>query len=149
MDATIQVSVSSLGIYLGAGRGGIALFSEDGRSLAFKYGYFAPGVKTDLFDMDLARHLPWYAGELRAGRPVIVQRAPEDVPAEAVEERAVVAAVGVKSNITLPLKAGGEVVGALGWDFVATHRNWSAEFLSRLERLRQRALPAPGERTAR
>jgi transcriptional regulator with PAS, ATPase and Fis domain len=135
MDATIQVSVSALGAYLGSERGGIALFSEDGRSLLFQYGYFAPGVKTDLFDMDLARALPWYGGELRAGRPVIVPHAPEGVPVEALEERAAIAAIGIKSNITLPLKAGGVIVGVLGWDFLVTYHNWSPEFLSRLELL--------------
>jgi transcriptional regulator with GAF, ATPase, and Fis domain len=135
MDATVARSVSELGAYLGASRGGIALFSEDGRSLIFQYGYFAPGATTALLDMDLARALPWYAGELRAGRPVVLPRLPEGLPVEALEERAAVAAIGIKSNVTLPLKAGGEVVGALGWDFLATQRSWSAEFLARLELL--------------
>ena len=41
MDETIQASVSALGAYLGSEHGGIALFSEDGRSLMFHYGYVA------------------------------------------------------------------------------------------------------------
>jgi transcriptional regulator with GAF, ATPase, and Fis domain len=135
MDGTIQASISELGAYLGAERGGIALFSEDGRSLTFKYGYFAAGVNADLYVTDLAQALPWYAGELRAGRAVIVPRVPHGFPPEAVAELEFAAAIGLKSNVTLPLKAGGEVLGVLGWDHLSAYRSWSPEFLSRLELL--------------
>jgi formate hydrogenlyase transcriptional activator len=135
MDDTIQASVSGLGAYLGGERGGIALFSEDRSSLAFKYGYFVPGVNKDLFEMDLARALPWYTAELRAGRPVIVPHVPHGVPPEAATELEFAASIGIKSNLSLPLKAGGEVLGVLGFDYLTTYRSWSLEFLSRLELL--------------
>ena len=135
MDETIETSVSALGAYLGSERGGIALFSEEGPSLVFRYGYFAPGADQALYEADLARALPWYAEELRAGRPVILPHAPEGVPPEAVAEHRHVAALGLKSNISLPLKAGGEVLGVLAWDHLAAYRSWSADLISRLELL--------------
>jgi formate hydrogenlyase transcriptional activator len=135
VDATIQTSLSAVGAYLGSERGGIALFSEDGRSLIYKYGFFVPGTDTALYETDLARAVPWYAGELRAGRRVILPRLPEGLPPDALAERAHVAAIGLKSAFGLPLRAGGEVLGVLGWDHLATHRSWSPEFLSRVELL--------------
>ena len=135
MDETIQASVSALGAYLGSDRGGIALFSEDGRSLAFRYGYFTAGADPALFETDLAQALPWYVGELREGRPVILPHLPEALPPEAVAERAFSSRIGLKSTFALPLKAGGEVVGGLGFDYLTAYRHWSPEFLSRLELL--------------
>jgi len=125
LDATIQTSVSAVGAYLGSERGGIALFSEDGRSLMYTYGYFVPGTDTTLYETDLARAVPWYAGELRAGRRVILPRLPEGLPLDALGERAHVSAIGLKSTFALPLRAGGEVLGVLGWDHLATYRSWS------------------------
>ena len=58
---------------------------------------------------------------------MILRRAPEDVPTEAAAERAFVAAIGLKSDIALPLKAGAEVLGALGVDHLAAPCDWSAE----------------------
>ena len=135
MDATIHVSVSALGAYLGSDRGGIALFSDDGRSLAFRYGYFAAGTSPALFETDLALALPWYVGELREGRAVILPHLPEALPPEAVAERAFASGIGLKSAFALPLKAGGEVVGGLGFDYLTAYRRWSPELLSRLELL--------------
>jgi transcriptional regulator with PAS, ATPase and Fis domain len=135
MDETIEASVSALGAYLGSEHGGIALFSEDRCSLVFRHGYFAPGVSPYLLGVDLAAALPWYGAALRAGRPVILPHLPLDLPPEAAEERELTVAVGIKSNITLPLKAGGVVLGALGWDFLAAHRSWSPDLISRLELL--------------
>ena len=81
VDRTIQASLQELGAFLGSERGGIGLFSEDGSSLVFRYGYFTPEAPRQLFEADLAQALPWYVGELRAGRPVIVrQRARRRTP---------------------------------------------------------------------
>ena len=148
LDAAIEASLTELAPILGGDRGGIAQFSEEGRCLFFTHPYAAPGADRRLFNSDLAAAHPWWAAELRAGRPVIVPRVPEGLPEEAVAEWAHAAALGLKSHLALPLKVGDEVLGALGVDHVAAYRDWSPGFLSRLRdvggRLRQRALPAPG-----
>ncbi len=157
VDRTIQASLQELGAFLGSERGGIGLFSEDGSSLVFRYGYFTPEAPRQLFEADLARALPWYVAELRAGRPVIVRRVPDDMPPEAEAERAIVVALGLQSTIALPLSAGGEVLGAIGVDHYARRCDWPPELLSRFEvlasiyantlyRQRARARPAAGGR---
>ena len=133
VDGTIQASLQELGAFLASERGGVGLFSEDGSSLVFRYGYFARGAPRDLFGADFAQVLPWYVGELRAGRPVIFRRVPDDVPPEAEAERAVVVALGLQSTIALPLSAGGEVLGAIGFDHYARPCDWPPELLSRFE----------------
>jgi PAS domain-containing protein len=121
MDGAIDTSLAEVGAFLGSERGGIGLFSEDGRSLRFAHGYFAPGAPKDHFEADLAEVLPWYAGEVREGRS-IVWRSAEDIPPEATAERAVVAALGLKSTCDAPGRAAR--CSAAGVDHYAVHCSW-------------------------
>jgi transcriptional regulator with GAF, ATPase, and Fis domain len=59
----------------------------------------------------------------------------DELPDEARAEWAYTEAVGLKSHFTVPLKAGGEVVGALGVDHFSAHSSWSQELISRIELL--------------
>ena len=135
LDDAIQASVVELGAYLGSERGGVGLFSEDGRSLFYKYGYFAPEASTLFYETDLARALPWYVSQVRAGRTMVLRKPLEDLPPEAEAERQAVGALGLKSGVLLPLRAGGQVLGALGVDHLNTPCSWPPELLSRLELL--------------
>jgi transcriptional regulator with GAF, ATPase, and Fis domain len=135
LDDAIQASVVEFGAYVGSERGGVALFSEDRRSLYFKYGYFAPGASTLLYETDLAQALPWYIAGVREGRTMIFRGDVDELPPEAEGERRVVAAMGVKSNILLPLKAGGQILGVLGADHLAVPCSWPPDLVSRLELL--------------
>ena len=56
--------------------------------------------------------LSWYLAEVRGGHTVFARRLPEDLPLEAHRERQYCVAHGIKSNVTIPLKAGGSVLGA-------------------------------------
>ena len=134
-DSAIQSSLDRLHGLLRSERGGIALFSEDGRTLLFRYAYAAPGESREYHGIDLAQTFPWYVGELRAGRSVVLRRASEDVPTEAAAERAFVAQSGLKSTIALPLMAGTALLGVLGADHFAEPCDWSEEAVSRLQLL--------------
>jgi hypothetical protein len=57
MDGAIDTSLAEVGAFLGSERGGIGLFSEDGRTLKFAHGYFAPGAPNDHFEANLAELL--------------------------------------------------------------------------------------------
>jgi transcriptional regulator with GAF, ATPase, and Fis domain len=134
-DDAIQSSLDRLRGLLRSERGGIALFSEDGQSLLYRYAYAAHGESREYHGTDLAQTFPWYVGELRAGRSVILRCAPEDVPTEAAAERAFVTQSGLKSTIALPLMVGTELLGVLGADHFAEPCDWSGEAVSRLELL--------------
>ncbi len=64
VDGTIQASLQELGAFLASERGGIGLFSEDGSSLVFRYGYFTPESAPAAL-----------RGRLRAGLAVVRRRA--------------------------------------------------------------------------
>ena len=59
-------------------------------------------------------------------------RLPEDIPAEAVNERTHVIKTGMKSNLAIPLKAGGIVLGVLSFGAFREFRAWPDELVQRL-----------------
>jgi FixJ family two-component response regulator/signal transduction histidine kinase len=76
--------------------------------------------------------LPWLIGELQAGRVVALSDLPEGLPAEATAERAHVARTGLRSHLSIPLRVGGRVAGALSFAGVHSAREWSAGLINRL-----------------
>jgi transcriptional regulator with GAF, ATPase, and Fis domain len=77
--------------------------------------------------------LPWYFGELRAGRIVALRDAPNDFPGEATAEVEYCRRIGLKSNLGIPLRIGGRVIGAIA--FTAFHRTraWPEDLVVRLK----------------
>jgi transcriptional regulator with GAF, ATPase, and Fis domain len=81
----------------------------------------------------MATALPWYTGELRAGRCIALPRILEGLPEDARGERGYAESTGIKSHVGLPLEVDREIVGSLGIATFHRHREFSPEFLSRLE----------------
>jgi formate hydrogenlyase transcriptional activator len=82
--------------------------------------------------VDLAS-LPWYTAQVRAGRPLVLSRLPEDLPPEAAAEAELAAAIGLKSSLTLPLTIGGRVLGGLGLGVFHAPRRGAPELIPALE----------------
>ena len=151
IDKTIQASVSALGAYLGSDRGGIALFSEDGRSLAFPGTDTSPRERSPaLFETDLAQALPWYVGEVREGRPLISRALPEGAPGRGRRRASLRLAIGLKSPVRGAVEGRGGGRRWLGVDYLTACHDWSPESLvadgAARERLCQGALPAGGRK---
>jgi PAS domain S-box-containing protein len=68
-----------------------------------------------------------------AGRTIVL-RSLEDVPEQGAVDRESARAVGIQSNLTLPLAAGGEPpVGALAFNTLRTERDWPGALVKRLQ----------------
>jgi len=77
--------------------------------------------------------MDWLFSQVRAGRTVVLRSLPEDLPAEAVEEREYVARVGIRSNLSIPLRIGGQIIGAIGFGAFQTTRPWPEDLIARLK----------------
>ena len=77
--------------------------------------------------------LPWYIGQFRSGKTVFARRIPEDLPPEAGKERRYCKEHGVQSNVAIPLKAGGVVLGAITFAFLKRRCEWPEEIINRLQ----------------
>ena len=76
--------------------------------------------------------LPWLVGEIRAGLVVALASLPDGLPPEAVAEAARVRHTGLRSHLSIPLRVGGRVVGALSFGGFRAARAWPAEVVTRL-----------------
>ena len=92
-------------------------------------GVSAPdrGLRTNL-----AEFYPWLAGKVISGEVVVLSRF-EDLPQEAARDAAAARRGGTKSNVTIPLRIGGVVVGAVLFGAIIRQRAWSPETVQRLK----------------
>jgi len=76
---------------------------------------------------------PWVVQEMLAGRIVVLPSLPAALPAEAITDRANARLLGLRSNLTIPLAAGGlPPVGALALNTLRAEREWPDELVRRL-----------------
>ncbi len=71
--------------------------------------------------------IPWYTQQIRDGRTLVFSRLPDDLPPDAIGERATAERDGMKSHATIALQMDGEVFGALGFTCHQEFRQWTPE----------------------
>jgi signal transduction histidine kinase len=79
---------------------------------------------------------PWSVQTLRRGKAVRFSRI-DELPAEAVIDRASYARAGTRSMVSLPLRAGGPMLGVLSFGSVRREYAWPDELVERLNLLSQ------------
>ena len=84
-----------------------------------------------------AEGLRWYLGRLRRGEIVRVVEAERDLPLDADPERTYVRQAGMKSNLTVPVLIGGQLVGALAVGTFRHRREWPEPLVDRVRLLAQ------------
>jgi signal transduction histidine kinase/ABC-type uncharacterized transport system substrate-binding protein len=77
---------------------------------------------------------PWTASQLERGQVVRFSRL-DELPVEAVVDRRGYQSRGTRSYLSLPLSAGGPVLGVLSFDVVRGERIWPEELVQRLQLL--------------
>lgn len=132
LDEMIQKSLKILVEFLGNDRSTLIRITDDEHQVLVTHCHSVPGCKPFPLGPVADERLPWFIGQLRRGKEVFVRRVPEDLPAEAQKEREYCLANGFQSNVSVPLKAGGGVVGAITFAFLNRQCEWPAEVVSRL-----------------
>ncbi len=75
---------------------------------------------------------PWLVGEIRAGRVVALADLPHGLPLEAAPYADRARRIGLRSHLSIPLRVGGRVVGALSFGGLRGARTWPDEVITRL-----------------
>ena len=130
VDAQIEHALERLVDFLGVERGSFGQISEDDKGILATHSFVVPGYPP-LPPLIVEYELPWYAEQVRRGELMRFDRLPGDAPAEAVNEREYVIKTGMKSNLTIPLKAGGVVLGVLSFGAFRQFRSWPDELVQR------------------
>jgi transcriptional regulator with GAF, ATPase, and Fis domain len=129
VDALRQVVLA-----LGYDRSNVSELSGDRSVFTPVASWARPGIEPHAEPIR-ARDLPWYAGEFLAGRMVCLSRLPDELPPDAVAERAYIVQIGMKSHLALPLIAENTVMGFVGLGSFARYVAWPDSIQNRLRTL--------------
>lgn len=83
--------------------------------------------------LELARPAPWFDGMLMKGRTVAFSSVKELPPEFRANDWITFRRYVPKSNVSVPIRIGGEVVGSLGFASLKKERTWSPRLIRRLE----------------
>jgi signal transduction histidine kinase len=130
IDATFEASLRQLGEFLTLDRVSLFRLSRDGEQFAITSSWSAPGVER-ASGIILSRDFPWFVEQLVRDRPVAFSRL-ADLPPEAARDVESLRRRGVRSNLVIPLVAGGRVFGSVSFVTVSAERSWPPELVQRL-----------------
>ena len=128
LDKALEHGLGEVVTFLGADRG--ALDEHRSGEPRSRIAWAAPGFEELPWIME-ADEFPWTAAKLRDGDIVRFSRT-DDLPTAAASDRASYTRVGTRSHVSLPLRAGGALLGVLSLDSVRDERDWSDELVERL-----------------
>ena len=129
VDAAITDALRRIVLLLDVDRSQLVRFARRGGEVEITHSWAVDGVPA-VKPKSIADDYPWAARRLRAGEPVVVPRL-DDLPPEAAVDAAAWRRVGVKSNLTMPLRVAGRVEGALALGCLRHDREWPEALVAR------------------
>ncbi len=131
LESEIESTLREILQFLGFDRSSFGEFAPDGTMtiLSSVAVEGVPPVPKGRFNIPL----PWYLAQLRANRIVVLETILDKIPPEAVAEAEYVRKSGVRSNLAIPLRVGGKVVGAIAFAAFHKTRAWPEEMVARLK----------------
>jgi signal transduction histidine kinase len=133
IDSALESGLQQVGTFLGVDRGNLDTY--DGGEPGLRISWAQPGLEEPPRLMD-AGPFPWSAETLGRGEIVRFARL-EQLPAAAAIDRASYLRAGTRSKVSLPLRAGGTMLGVLSFGSVRDERAWPNELVERLHLLSQ------------
>ncbi len=132
-DRLIDTSLEALVGFLGNDRSTLIEFAEGKPRAVVTHAYAVAGCEPYPLGPLADDWLPWFVGQIRGGKTVFLKHLPEDLPPEAEQEKRYCLAHGLQSNVTIPLRAGGAIVGGLTFAFLKRRCEWPPEVIARLQ----------------
>ncbi len=137
IGAEIDRWIREIVLGLNLDRGALAQIDAKSDKLVVRHSWSRDHLFKLPIGLELAQPAPWFHQVLMNGRTLAFSKV-SDLPPEFFRSdwktyRRYVA----KSNVTVPLRMGGEVVGALGFGTTRKERTWSPRLVSRLELVAQ------------
>ena len=129
--AEIEGGLGRLNGFLGFDRSTFWEFADNGDRIALCS--VAVGGVEAVARGPSAMRMDWLFDQVRAGRTVVLRSLPDDLPAEEVDLREYVARIGIRSQLSIPLRVGGRIIGAIGFGAFHDTRPWPEELIARLK----------------
>ena len=132
IDEEIDNTLKTLVEYLKFERGTLLEVSNSGNDLIVTHQFAQPGIRRTNGSYSSRESVPWFHEQLMSGKTLILTH-PDDLPPEAVKERELSSKVNFKSSITIPISAGGKIIGALGFNTETFDIKWYDDLVNRLK----------------
>jgi len=131
LDVALERALQQVVTFLGVDRGNVDEYVGDAPTVRISWALPGFGEPPELLD---ARQFPWTAQKLRRGEVVRFSRI-DELPEEAAVDRVSYERVRTRSKVSLPLRAGGPMLGVLSFGLVRRERAWPDELVERLRLL--------------
>jgi formate hydrogenlyase transcriptional activator len=131
VEFEIQVAQTLLRQFLGFDRSTFAEFRDDG-ALVVLSSTAKEGIEVTPLG-PVPAQLDWFLSKLRAGEIFAVQSPADDLPPEAIGEQEYFQRTGLHSHLSIPLRIGGNIIGAIAFAAFRETRAWPADLIARLK----------------
>jgi signal transduction histidine kinase len=128
LDAALGAALQQAVNFLGMDRGNLDEYVDG--SLAARIAWTEPGLQP-LPSILTGGQFKWTMETLQRGG-IVRFSGLDDLPASASADRAAYARLGTRSYLSIPLRAGGPLLGVLSFDSVRAERKWPDELVHRL-----------------
>src|SRR5262245_9038175 len=130
LETAFETSLRQLGQFLGLDRVTLYRLSRDPGEFVAAYTWSGPGVEPAP-RVYAGRDFPWITSQLLREQPVGFSIA-DELPPEAMRDAETFRRRGVRSNLAIPMVAGGRVLGSLAFVTLKVERVWTDELVQRL-----------------
>jgi formate hydrogenlyase transcriptional activator len=127
----IQLAQTVLRKFLGFDRCSFGEFNQDG-----SISVISSSANDDLEPVPpglFVPHLPWYLAKLLVGERIAFQNLRDELPREATVEAEYWGSLGLHSLLSIPLRIGGHIVGAIALAAFRETRAWPEDLVTRLK----------------
>ena len=131
IDAEIERWLQRIVLALDFDRSTVGEINPTDGMLYTTHSWARPGLKPIPKRLDVTKLLPWLTSKIFADEVVALSRM-EDAPAEAARDLEFAEHVGNRSILSVPLKIGGVVVGAVTFGSIRAEQTWSDRLIRRL-----------------
>lgn len=135
MDAEINRWLKRIATSLGLDRSTIAEFNP-ATGLVFTHGWARDPDRIISSAIDANAVLPWTKQQMLAGETVAMS-SPDRLPEEAAVDRASFHRYGPKSNVMVPIRVGGNVIGAMSFASLYQERSWRPDIVRHFQAVAQ------------
>jgi len=136
VDAEIEHTLRDLCELLDTDRATFGEFAPDGQSFRPTHSWARPPARPFRTTM-IRTEIPWLYHQLLSGQTVRFERTPDEVPAEASQDRMSMRRVGMKSMVSIPIAVGGRFVCVIATAAFRDYRTWSDATVARVRTLGQ------------
>lgn len=136
LDEAIEMALRELLEFAGVDRAYLFRFSENGARMTNTHEVCSAGTicqRDRLREMPVT-DFPWIMDQLRARKVVHIPRV-ADLPPEAAREKEHLAAQGIRSMLSFPVRIAGKLAGLVGFDAVHTEKVWEERDMALLHTL--------------